>query len=96
MFHFQQMVAKLPNANDQVTREIDDYEKQLIDIDTLSEKANEAQREKDDMKHKLDLLEKRVKVNLTIHMPKNIYRGIITISISQTVILIKRGTIDYV
>ncbi|CAH0578988.1 unnamed protein product [Chrysodeixis includens] len=58
----KKMVAKLPNANDQVTREIDDYEKQLIDIDTLSEKANEAQREKDDMKHKLDLLEKRVKI----------------------------------
>ncbi|KAF9817543.1 hypothetical protein SFRURICE_014682, partial [Spodoptera frugiperda] len=36
--------------------------KQLIDIDTLSEKANEAQREKDDLRHKLDLLEKRVKI----------------------------------
>ncbi|XP_050560821.1 uncharacterized protein LOC118264513 isoform X1 [Spodoptera frugiperda] len=58
----KKMVAKLPSANDQVTREIDDYEKQLIDIDTLSEKANEAQREKDDLRHKLDLLEKRVKI----------------------------------
>lgn len=57
------MVAKLPSVNEQVTKEIDDYEKQLIDIDGLSEKANEAQREKDDMRHKLDLLEKRVKVS---------------------------------
>lgn len=62
------MVAKLPSANDQVTREIDDYEKQLIDIDTLSEKANEAQREKDDLRHKLDLLEKRVKVRLKLRL----------------------------
>lgn len=63
-FNTSQMVAKLPSANDHVTREIDDYEKQLIDIDTLSEKANEAQREKDDMRNKLELLEKRVKVSL--------------------------------
>lgn len=56
------MVAKLPNANENVTIEIAEYEKQLIDIDSLSEKAHEAQMEKDDLRHKLDLLEKRVKV----------------------------------
>lgn len=56
------MMSKLPNVNEQVTKEIENYEKQLIDIDTLSEKANEALKEKDDLRHKLDLLEKRVKV----------------------------------
>ncbi|KAM3955557.1 LOW QUALITY PROTEIN: multiple wing hairs [Aphomia sociella] len=58
----KKMISKLPNANDQVTKEIENYEKQLIDIDTLSEKANEALKEKDDLRHKLDLLEKRVKI----------------------------------
>ncbi|XP_047994859.1 uncharacterized protein LOC125233057 isoform X1 [Leguminivora glycinivorella] len=56
------LVTKLPSINEQVTKEIESYEKQLIDIDTLSEKAHEAQREKDDLRHKLDLLEKRVKI----------------------------------
>lgn len=56
------MVAKLPTPNTQVMKEIENYEKQLIDIDTLSETATEALREKDDMRNKLDLLEKRVKV----------------------------------
>ncbi|CAK1595778.1 unnamed protein product [Parnassius mnemosyne] len=54
--------TKLPNTNENVAREIENYEKQLIDIDTLSEKANEAQKEKDDLKYKLELLEKRVKI----------------------------------
>lgn len=58
------MVAKLPTPNAQVMKEIENYEKQLIDIDTLSETATEALREKDDMRNKLDLLEKRVKVYL--------------------------------
>lgn len=58
-----QMIAKLPAPNEQVTKEIEQYEKQLIDIDTLSEKATEALKEKDDLRSKLDLLEKRVKVN---------------------------------
>lgn len=53
---------KLPNTNEHVTKEIENYEKQLIDIDTLNEKANEALKEKDDLRHKLELLEKRVKV----------------------------------
>lgn len=57
------MVSKIPNVNEQVYKEIENYEKQLIDIDTLSEKANEAQKEKDDLRHKLELLEKRVKVS---------------------------------
>lgn len=56
------MVTKLPNGNEQVAKEIEKYEKQLIDIDTLSEKANEALKEKDDLRSKLELLEKRVKV----------------------------------
>lgn len=43
-------------------KEIEKYEQQLIDIDTLNEKANEALKEKDDLRHKLELLEKRVKV----------------------------------
>ena len=55
-------MAKLPNVNEHVTREIEHYEKQLIDIDTLNEKANEALKEKDDLRSKLELLEKRVKV----------------------------------
>lgn len=55
-------VARLPNASEHVTREIGNYEKQLIDIDTLNEKANEAQKEKDDLRSKLELLEKRVKI----------------------------------
>ncbi|XP_013199837.1 uncharacterized protein LOC106142577 isoform X2 [Amyelois transitella] len=58
----KKMIVKIPNGNDQVTKEIESYEKQLIDIDTLSEKANEALKEKDDLRHKLDLLEKRVKI----------------------------------
>lgn len=60
------MVTKLPSTNAQVTKEIENYEKQLIDIDTLSEKANEALKEKDDLRSKLDLLEKRVKVRRCI------------------------------
>lgn len=56
------MVAKLPSPNEQVALEIENYEKQLIDIDTLSEKATEALKEKNDLRNKLDLLEKRVKV----------------------------------
>ncbi|XP_046959636.1 uncharacterized protein LOC124529772 isoform X2 [Vanessa cardui] len=55
-------VAKLPNVNENVSSEIENYERQLIDIDTLNEKANEAQKEKDDLRSKLDLLEKRVKI----------------------------------
>ncbi|CAK1546937.1 unnamed protein product [Leptosia nina] len=58
----KKIVAKLPNPNEHVMKEIDNYERQLIDIDTLSEKANEAQKEKDDLRHKLELLEKRVKI----------------------------------
>lgn len=58
----KKMVARLPSVNDQVTTEITEYEKQLIDIDSLSEKAQEAQKEKDDLRHKLELLEKRVKI----------------------------------
>ncbi|XP_013169522.1 PREDICTED: uncharacterized protein LOC106119166 isoform X2 [Papilio xuthus] len=58
----KKIISKLPNTNDDVIKEIENYEKQLIDIDTLSEKANEAQKEKDDLKHKLELLEKRVKI----------------------------------
>ncbi|XP_028155982.1 uncharacterized protein LOC114349711 isoform X1 [Ostrinia furnacalis] len=58
----KQMVSKLPNGNEQVAKEIERYEKQLIDIDTLSEKANEALKEKDDLRSKLELLEKRVKI----------------------------------
>lgn len=58
------MVSKLMNShsNDVMLREIESYEKQLIDIDMLSEKAQEALKEKDDLCHKLELLEKRVKV----------------------------------
>lgn len=58
------MVSKLMNShsNDVMLKEIESYEKQLIDIDTLSEKAQEALKEKDDLRHKLELLEKRVKV----------------------------------
>lgn len=59
---FFKMVTKLPTSNIQVMKEIENYEKQLIDIDTLSETATEALREKDDLRNKLDLLEKRVKV----------------------------------
>lgn len=66
IYHFSllQMVSKLPNtySNDVMVKEIESYEKQLIDIDTLSEKAQEALKEKDDLRHKLELLEKRVKV----------------------------------
>ncbi|CAH2038035.1 unnamed protein product, partial [Iphiclides podalirius] len=58
----KKIITKLPNTNENLTREIENYEKQLIDIDTLSEKAHEAQKEKDDLKHKLELLEKRVKI----------------------------------
>ncbi|CAH2980517.1 unnamed protein product [Chilo suppressalis] len=58
----KKMINKLPNKNEQVATEIEKYEKQLIDIDTLSEKANEALKEKDDLRHKLELLEKRVKI----------------------------------
>ncbi|XP_068631860.1 uncharacterized protein mwh [Battus philenor] len=58
----KKIISKLPNTNENVTREVENYEKQLIDIDTLSEKANEAQKEKDDLKSKLELLEKRVKI----------------------------------
>ncbi|XP_013143633.1 PREDICTED: uncharacterized protein LOC106107350 isoform X2 [Papilio polytes] len=58
----KKIISKLPNTNENVVKEIENYEKQLIDIDTLSEKANEAQKEKDDLKHKLELLEKRVKI----------------------------------
>lgn len=66
------MVAKLPNGNEQVAKEIERYEKQLIDIDMLSEKANEALKEKDDLRSKLELLEKRVKVNtlMRVHIMK--------------------------
>lgn len=39
------------------------YEEQLIDVDGLSEKACEAEKEKDDLKSKLELLEKKVQVN---------------------------------
>lgn len=46
-----------------MAREIENYERQLIDIDTLNEKANEALKEKDDLRSKLELLEKRVKVS---------------------------------
>lgn len=60
----------MPNANENFTREIENYEKQLIDIDTLSEKAHEAQKEKDDLRHKLELLEKRVKVNQLYYLKK--------------------------
>lgn len=56
------MISKLPASNEHVAREIENYEKQLIDIDTLSEKATEALKEKDDLRSKLELLEKRVKV----------------------------------
>ncbi|XP_050670873.1 uncharacterized protein LOC126969470 isoform X2 [Leptidea sinapis] len=58
----KKIVAKLQNPNEQVIKEIQKYEQQLIDIDMLSEKANEAQKEKDDLRHKLELLEKRVKI----------------------------------
>ncbi|KAJ0176968.1 hypothetical protein K1T71_006977 [Dendrolimus kikuchii] len=58
----KKMVSKLPSPNDQVVKEIEYYEKQLIDIETLSEKAQEAQKEKDALRNKLDLLEKRVKI----------------------------------
>ncbi|CAG9093150.1 unnamed protein product [Plutella xylostella] len=58
----KKMVSKLPNTTSQVMKEIENYEKQLIDIDTLSEKANEAVKEKDDLRNKLELLEKRVKI----------------------------------
>ncbi|XP_049868993.1 uncharacterized protein LOC126368856 [Pectinophora gossypiella] len=58
----KKMMSKLPQTNEHVVKEIENYEKQLIDIDTLSEKAHEAQKEKDDLRHKLDLLEKRVKI----------------------------------
>ncbi|XP_052740083.1 uncharacterized protein LOC112048070 isoform X2 [Bicyclus anynana] len=58
----KKIVMKLPNTNEQVTKEIESYEKQLIDIDTLNEKAIEAVKEKDDLRHKLELLEKRVKI----------------------------------
>ncbi|KAI5631317.1 diaphanous FH3 domain-containing protein [Phthorimaea operculella] len=58
----KKMISKLPQSNEQVLKELENYEKQLIDIDTLSEKAHEAQKEKDDLRHKLELLEKRVKI----------------------------------
>ncbi|XP_041978286.1 spindle pole body component 110 isoform X2 [Aricia agestis] len=58
----KKIIAKLPNTSDYLQQEIEEYEKQLIDVDTLSEKANEAQKEKDDLRHKLELLEKRVKI----------------------------------
>ncbi|XP_047517653.1 uncharacterized protein LOC125057798 isoform X1 [Pieris napi] len=58
----KKIVAKLPNPNEYVVKEIENYERQLIDIDTLSEKATEAQKEKDDLRLKLELLEKRVKI----------------------------------
>ncbi|KAJ2939237.1 hypothetical protein O0L34_g8550 [Tuta absoluta] len=58
----KKMISKLPQSNEQVMKELENYEKQLIDIDTLSEKAHEAQKEKDDLRHKLELLEKRVKI----------------------------------
>ncbi|XP_034830388.1 uncharacterized protein mwh isoform X2 [Maniola hyperantus] len=58
----KKIVLKLPSTNEVVTKEIESYEKQLIDVDTLNEKANEALKEKDDLRHKLDLLEKRVKI----------------------------------
>ncbi|XP_072932279.1 uncharacterized protein mwh isoform X2 [Epargyreus clarus] len=58
----KKIVSKLTNSNESVGREIENYERQLIDIDTLSEKAHEAQKEKDDLRHKLELLEKRVKI----------------------------------
>lgn len=61
------MVSKLPNTTSQVMKEIENYEKQLIDIDTLSEKANEAVKEKDDLRNKLELLEKRVKVGIPVY-----------------------------
>lgn len=66
------MVSKLLNthSNDVMIKEIESYEKQLIDIDTLSEKAQEALKEKDDLRNKLDLLEKRVKVR-KINLPKD-------------------------
>ncbi|XP_045497683.1 uncharacterized protein LOC123695799 isoform X1 [Colias croceus] len=58
----RQSVIKLPNPNEQVLKEIENFEKQLIDVDTLSEKATEAQKDKDELRHKLELLEKRVKI----------------------------------
>ncbi|GBP78894.1 hypothetical protein EVAR_49793_1 [Eumeta japonica] len=58
----KKMVSKLPTVNGQVTREIENYEKQLIDIDILSEQANEMKKEKDDLRQKLELLEKKVKI----------------------------------
>ncbi|KAL4714507.1 hypothetical protein ACJJTC_017570, partial [Scirpophaga incertulas] len=58
----KKIITKLPNGSDEVLKEIEKYEMQLIDIDTLSEKANEALKEKDDLRHKLELLEKRVKI----------------------------------
>ncbi|XP_028028039.1 uncharacterized protein LOC114241409 [Bombyx mandarina] len=58
----KKMAAKLQTPNDLISKEIEAYEKQLIDIDILSEKANVAQKEKDALRYKLDLLEKRVKI----------------------------------
>lgn len=54
-------MTRNPSA-EQVLIELSRYERQLIDVDGLSEKATEAEKEKDDMKHKLELLEKRVQV----------------------------------
>lgn len=58
----KKMISKLAGPSDQFAKEIEEYERQLIDIDTLSEKANEAQKEKDALRNKLELLEKRVKI----------------------------------
>ncbi|XP_061377134.1 uncharacterized protein LOC116773741 isoform X1 [Danaus plexippus] len=59
---FKKAIAKSPHPNEELMKEIEKYEQQLIDIDTLNEKANEALKEKDDLRHKLELLEKRVKI----------------------------------
>lgn len=58
-------MTRNPSA-EQVLIELSRYERQLIDVDGLSEKATEAEKEKDDMKHKLELLEKRVQVCLNM------------------------------
>ncbi|XP_077297031.1 multiple wing hairs isoform X2 [Arctopsyche grandis] len=54
-------VSRNPSA-EQVLMELSRYERQLIDVDGLSEKATEAEKEKDDMRIKLELLEKRVQI----------------------------------
>lgn len=82
---FFKMVTKLPTSNIQVMKEIENYEKQLIDIDTLSETATEALREKDDLRNKLDLLEKRVKVieNISQKLASRVFSKILCFKITH-------------